>query len=117
MFLDELPEDGTEWVDLSASGAGSTKALDAWRSTTTTASQGWYDTGFAGKAKAASSDDATPRGGYEVGMRVAHDAYGVGRVTAIQGHGALRKLKVRFASGERTFIADKAKLLVVQGAV
>ncbi len=107
MFLQELPEDGAEWVDLSASGAGSTRAMDAWRGTTAAASKGWYDTGFSAKA-------LRKNGGYEVGMRVAHDTYGVGRITEISGHGSLRKVKVRFASGERTFIAEKAKLAIVQ---
>ncbi len=40
-------------------------------------------------------------------------SYGVGKITDISGQGALRKLKVRFSNGERTFIAEKAKLSLV----
>ena len=53
--------------------------------------------------------------GFVEGMIVRHDNYGQGRVTEVSGFGALRKIKVRFSSaGERTFLADKAKLMVVQ---
>jgi DNA helicase-2/ATP-dependent DNA helicase PcrA len=51
---------------------------------------------------------------YAVGVLVMHGSYGVGKVTDIGGHGALRKVKVRFSTGERTFIAEKAKLAIVQ---
>ena len=51
---------------------------------------------------------------YEVGVLVHLDVYGVGRITDISGHGALRKLKIRFSAGERTFLAAKAKLAIVQ---
>jgi DNA helicase-2/ATP-dependent DNA helicase PcrA len=48
-------------------------------------------------------------------MLVKHDRYGTGRVTEVTGYGALRKVKIRFsAAGERTFVADKAKLEIVQ---
>ena len=48
-------------------------------------------------------------------MLVRHDQYGPGRVTEVSGYGALRKVKVRFATaGERSFIADKAALEVVR---
>jgi DNA helicase-2/ATP-dependent DNA helicase PcrA len=113
MFLDELPEDGIEHVDLSVSAGGTVRAMEAWRGATTAASMGWYDTGFArGSTKKNGSE--TPRTGYAVGALVMHDAYGVGKITDISGQGALRKLKVRFSNGERTFIADKAKLALVQ---
>ena len=49
-------------------------------------------------------------------MLVQHATYGVGQITGVTGHGAARKIKIRFArAGERTFIADKVKLAVVQG--
>ncbi len=47
-------------------------------------------------------------------MLVDHDNYGRGRITEVSGHGALRKIKIRFSGGERAFIADKAKLTVVK---
>lgn len=117
MFLDELPADGIQPIDLSASSGGTARAMEAWRGNTTPASQGWYDTGFSVQS---SANQPTPKGvaptpqGYEVGMKVMHEVYGAGRVTLVSGHGALRKVKVRFSSGERTFIADKAKLVIVQ---
>ena len=46
---------------------------------------------------------------------VQHEEYGIGQVTDVSGFGALRRLKVRFAgAGEKTFVADKVKLKVVQ---
>ena len=59
------------------------------------------------------ADDAR-RYGYAVGVLVHHDAHGVGRITDVYGQGVMRKLKIRFSTGERTFIAAKAKLAVVQ---
>jgi DNA helicase-2/ATP-dependent DNA helicase PcrA len=122
MFIDELPDDGVEFVDLSSSGGGTPKAMESWRGTTTTASKGWYDTGFTDKPKPkpapailpATSTTPGPAGSYAVGTLVHHETYGVGKVTDLSGQGFLRKIKVRFSSGERTFIADKAKLSVVQ---
>jgi DNA helicase-2/ATP-dependent DNA helicase PcrA len=47
-------------------------------------------------------------------MLVQHDAYGVGKIMSVSGHGALKKVKIRFAKGgERTFIAEKAKLVII----
>jgi DNA helicase II / ATP-dependent DNA helicase PcrA len=113
MFLDELPEDGVEHVDLSASAGGTRRAMEAWRGATVSASTGWYDTGFS-RTSTRKNDSDAPRAGYDVGVLVMHDSYGVGKITDISGQGALRKLKVRFNGGERTFIADKAKLSIVQ---
>jgi len=54
--------------------------------------------------------------GYAAGMLVKHDNYGLGRITEVSGYGALRKVKIRFAThGEKTFVADKARLTVVPG--
>jgi DNA helicase-2/ATP-dependent DNA helicase PcrA len=48
-------------------------------------------------------------------MLVRHGAYGQGRVVEVSGHGALRKVKIRFgAAGERTFIADKVTLEILR---
>jgi DNA helicase-2/ATP-dependent DNA helicase PcrA len=113
MFLDELPQDGIEEVDLSASAGGTMRAMEAWRGATAGASTGWYDTGFSSPTKKP-SEPASPAAKFEVGVLVMHDSYGVGKITSVSGHGALRKLKVRFSSGERTFIAEKAKLAIVQ---
>jgi DNA helicase-2/ATP-dependent DNA helicase PcrA len=123
-FLGELPEEGVEHVDLSASV---NRSPDRWRSATATASKGWYDTGaFNPPPKPEPKSDAAiakalnlsmpAEDAYAEGMMVQHDSYGVGKVTAITGHGVLRKIKVRFAtSGERSFLAGKAKLAIVKG--
>jgi DNA helicase-2/ATP-dependent DNA helicase PcrA len=50
-------------------------------------------------------------------MLVRHATYGTGRITQVSGHGALRKIKIRFqTAGERSFIADKVKLEIVRRA-
>lgn len=117
MFLEELPGEGIENVDLSSSGAGSMRAMDYWRGTTG-AAKNWYDTGIPLEkpTKRETVDTATatmPTRTYSEGMLVDHEKYGRGRITEVSGHGALRKIKIRFPSGERAFIADKAKLTVV----
>ncbi len=112
MFLEELPADGVEHVDLSASAGGTVRAMEAWRGAAAGASAGWYDTGFT--AVSPEPSRAAAPAGYAVGVCVVHDVYGAGKITDVSGHGALRKLRVRFASGERTFIAEKAKLSIVQ---
>ncbi len=116
MFLDELPPDGVEWLDLSASGGGTAKAMDAWRGGGLASEAGWAEAGIDVKPgsavpPAAPADDAT---GYAPGVLVRHETYGAGKITDVSGRGALRKVKIRFAAhGERTFIADKVKLEIV----
>src|SRR5947209_7306734 len=46
MFLDELPTEGIENLDLSASAAGTARAIDEWRSGSKAAEQGWHDAGI-----------------------------------------------------------------------
>lgn len=114
MFLEELPQEGVESLDLSSGTAH--RSTESWRGQTTGASSGWYDTGFtkpetSRDRKGAVETDAIA---YEVGVLVHHEAYGVGKITDVSGQGALRKLKIRFSSGERKFLAAKAKLAIVQ---
>ena len=122
MFLGEIPHDAIEELDLSASTR--TRSPDRWRSTTQTASKGWYETGAFNQptktdaaAIAKALGEAIPANdNFTEGMMVQHESYGVGKVTSISGHGVLRKIKVRFAqSGERSFLANKAKLAIVKG--
>jgi DNA helicase-2/ATP-dependent DNA helicase PcrA len=116
MFLDELPE-SVAAEDLSSSGAAGPKAMNVWRGGAVTASRGWYETGgFAAAATAAAEAAvAAPSGSFAEGVLVQHHVYGIGRITAVSGHGVMRKVKIRFAQGgERTFIAEKAKLTVVE---
>ena len=120
MFLDELPAEGIEHIDLSASTAGSARAMDEWRSGTRAAEQGWADAGILARSKPDSARQEAGSGGtqgYVEGMLVRHDTYGSGRVTELSGYGALRKVKVRFSgAGERTFLVEKAKLTIVRGS-
>ncbi|HLJ94234.1 MAG TPA: UvrD-helicase domain-containing protein [Gemmataceae bacterium] len=119
MFLDELGSDGIEPIDLSASAAGRARAIDAWRGGSEAAEQGWADAGVSSRSRQTSPrTQATPPDEHSQyfaeGMLVHHDQYGTGRVTHVMGHGSQRKIKVRFRSaGERTFLAAKAKLTIV----
>lgn len=121
MFLGEIPPGAIEEIDLSASA---NRSPDRWRSATQAASKGWYDTGaFQQPTKqdnlaiAKALGEALPAvDTFTEGMMVQHESYGVGKVTAISGHGVLRKIKVRFhQAGERSFLANKAKLAIVKG--
>jgi DNA helicase-2/ATP-dependent DNA helicase PcrA len=118
-FLDEFAAQASH-EDLSASGSGGPRAMEVWRSHTASASRGWYDAGTFAPAKATSKTAATaieapPVTSFAAGMLVQHDVYGVGKITQVSGHGVMTKVKIRFAKGgERTFIAEKAKLSVVQ---
>jgi len=116
MFLDELPDSGVQTLDLSHSGAGKPRPQDAWRGGGVASAAAWSDTGIPAQATSAVQTKAPPGEGpmYEEGMLVEHDKYGMGRIIAVGGQGAMRKLKIRFqAGGERTFVAHMAKLEIV----
>src|SRR5262249_15555555 len=114
MFLEELDGVTEPWaqrLDLSASAAGTARALDAWRGGSKAAEQGWIDAGILPRSKREQPQAEGPS--YTEGMLVRHESYGHGRVTEVSGHGVLRKIRVRFAAaGERTFLADKVKLTI-----
>jgi DNA helicase-2/ATP-dependent DNA helicase PcrA len=113
MFLEELPADGIEAIDLSASAAGSARAMDEWRGGGPAAEPGWADAGITPRKTGAAG--GTSESDYAEGMLVRHETYGQGRVIEVSGYGAMRKVKVRFAgAGERTFLVNKAKLTVVR---
>jgi DNA helicase-2/ATP-dependent DNA helicase PcrA len=115
MFLDELSEE-VEHQDMCV---GAVSGADTWRSGGRDADAGWNDAGVVPRRREKIENfpyGGTPTkasGAYVEGMMVRHDTYGTGRVTEVSGYGALRKVKVRFASGERAFIADMAKLTVM----
>jgi DNA helicase-2/ATP-dependent DNA helicase PcrA len=111
MFLGELPEEGIENQDLSASG--NARVQQQWRGGGAAAEAGWKDAGIFLKPKA---KDPAPKSddGLAPGALVRHDVYGVGKVTEVSGFGPSRRVKIRFpTSGERTFVLDKAKLTIV----
>jgi DNA helicase II / ATP-dependent DNA helicase PcrA len=115
-FLNELPEGDVEPIDLSSSSGQYAGAVDSWRGSTAKASEGWYETGFAKTStkKREGPTNASAPSGYEVGILVHHEEYGVGKITNVSGQGALRKLTIQFNSSERKFLAAKAKLAIVQ---
>ena len=114
MFLDELPKEATERLDLSA-GSGMA-AAEAWRGGGKAAEEGWTAAGV--RPRPQPIPPTPPKPGvrdYAVGMTVRHPSHGVGQVIEVSGNGLLRKVKVRFrTAGERSFIADKAQLEIVR---
>jgi DNA helicase-2/ATP-dependent DNA helicase PcrA len=118
MFLEELPEEGVERVDLST-GTSRVNVMNLWRGGSSAAGPGWTDAGFQPDSDddMMDVDEEMPAPGdsaFAEGMLVRHQTYGPGRITEVSGYGALRKVKIRFsAHGEKTFVADKVKLTVV----
>jgi DNA helicase-2/ATP-dependent DNA helicase PcrA len=115
MFLEELPPEGINDVDESSSSAQRNRFMNDWRGGSPTADKGWIDAGILlDKGKSGKSDSEGPQ--YKVGMFVEHDSYGPGKVTSVDGVGAMQKVKVRFGSaGERTFLVRLARLTIVEG--
>jgi DNA helicase-2/ATP-dependent DNA helicase PcrA len=114
MFLEELPGE-VETLDLSASAAGSARAMAEWRGGGKDAEQGWKEAGIDLKGRERSGGEAAAKDGYAEGVLVKHETYGTGKVTAVSGYGAMRKVKVRFpTAGEKTFVVEKAKLEIVR---
>jgi DNA helicase-2/ATP-dependent DNA helicase PcrA len=111
MFLEELPHDELiESVDLSHHSGGPA-APDYWRGGSAAAAEGWHDAGYTPRPQTQAKPDPN---GYAVGVIVEHDAYGRGQILQIGGHGAMRRVKIRFARhGEKTFVVDKVKLTVI----
>jgi DNA helicase-2/ATP-dependent DNA helicase PcrA len=119
MFLEELPADGVESVDLSTSGGGTARAMNEWRGGGPAAEAGWEEAGVhyrPGADRGRATDGPAGAGqDYAKGMLVRHETYGQGKVTDVSGYGAMRKVKIRFAkAGERTFLVEKAKLTIVR---
>jgi DNA helicase-2/ATP-dependent DNA helicase PcrA len=116
LFLEELPKDATEEIDLSTSAAGRQKMMDEWRTGGRAAEAGWEEAGVR-KAKVEPIPPATnPNGdGLAVGVFVHHPQFGPGRITDVSGYGAMRRVKVRFAQGgEKTLVVSHAKLTILR---
>jgi superfamily I DNA/RNA helicase len=113
MFLDELPPDAVREVDASSSGMS---AADRYRGGGTPAArQGWNDAGIKPIPLPIPTRQKEGSDGYIVGMLVRHATYGEGQIIEVSGFGALRKVKIRFrTAGERSFIADKVTLEILQ---
>src|SRR5262249_4590705 len=81
MFLDELGTEGIETVDLSSSAAGRARAIEAWRSGSKAAEQGWAEAGISPRPEeppSRSPGKASPAAvpSFAEGMLVHHDQYG-----------------------------------------
>jgi DNA helicase II / ATP-dependent DNA helicase PcrA len=113
-FLDELPADGVE-REVRSRHAGRKIAHDFFRGGNPAAESAWKETGISTSGPVVGSAK-TIAGTIELssGQIVQHDSYGIGQITDVNGFGALRKIRIRFAiHGEKTFIADQVKLKVV----
>jgi DNA helicase-2/ATP-dependent DNA helicase PcrA len=118
MFFRDLPAEAIEHIDYSA-GSNSPAAFDEWRGGEPAAEQGWNDAGIRSRPAPIPPRtlDRNDQHGFVEGMLVRHANYGNGRIVEVSGQGALRRVKVRFATaGERTFIADKVKLEILRKA-
>ncbi len=117
LFLEELPKDAIEEIDVSSSAAGRQQVMDEWRGGGKAAESGWVDAGVRPKAKPEPIPPATNAGGdgLAVGTFVHHPQFGPGRITDLSGYGAMRRVKVRFASGgEKTLVVEHAKLTILR---
>jgi DNA helicase-2/ATP-dependent DNA helicase PcrA len=117
MFLEELPED-VHGLDFSDTAGGAHHALDYWRDGGGPAArQGWTDAGL--PPKPAPIPPRQPAGGrkdFAEGVAVRHPKYGTGRVVEVSGYGALRRVKVRFATaGVIPFVISQAPLEIIEG--
>lgn len=115
MFLEELPREVAH-DDLAAMKNTGRAAIEEWRTRIAPAAA---DAGYPARLTKPSPLRPTipdpSDADYAPGQVVQHDEYGIGQITDVSGFGALRKMRVRFASaGEKTFIADKVKLKVVK---
>jgi DNA helicase-2/ATP-dependent DNA helicase PcrA len=136
-FLDQLPTESIERVDLSENRE---HVMNEWRSGSPTAEESWRETGInhqqsriapesgrkgdtettrhgdeeIGRAAHRGGTNGEPAKAFVEGMLVRHEQYGQGRVTQVSGYGIMRKIKVRFSTyGEKTFVAEKAKLAIL----
>jgi DNA helicase II / ATP-dependent DNA helicase PcrA len=130
-FLSQLPAEGIERIDL---GGTPERPMDEWRGGSEAAREAWEDAGVEGswnttqttyetefeartrdrEAKSTAAENGTGVKVYAEGMLVRHETYGQGRVTQVSGYGDKKKIKVRFSShGEKTFIAEKAKFVIL----
>ena len=129
MFLDELP-DQVETVDCSARRNIGHAAIEDWRSQVNShAAQAGYATRpqheQPTRPAVHPTPSTTPRDSTRStattttelanGQVVQHEKYGIGQIVDLSGYGALRKVRIRFASaGEKTFVASKVQLTILQ---
>ncbi len=110
MFLDELSPDVLR-EDAAPERNFARSSIDEWRT-----KAGYTNANYPpSPIEKARKDEPAAAGEYSEGAMVQHDEYGIGQITNISGFGALRRMKVRFATaGEKTFVADKVTMKVVK---
>ena len=112
-FLNELPSDEIEH-HAETRHANRTLSHDMYRGGSKQADDAWDDTGVSRSGAVVNTIKTDAGVEYFEGQIVQHEQYGIGQITSVGGFGALRKLKIRFATqGEKTFVAEKVKLKVV----
>ena len=89
-------------------GAFGHPAANYWRGGPPAARGAWQDAGFPLPSKPVPDDR-----GFYVGALVEHDDYGLGKVVELSGAGALRRVKVRFRTGEQVFAGARIGLSVI----
>ena len=112
MFLNELPPEVVETIDLSSTA---TRSFQDFRTGGGPAArQGWEDAGI--EIPLAVPPRQRENDPYSVGTMVRHATYGVGRSNRpAWGYGATRTIKVRFQTrGEQTFRINHVKLEVIE---
>jgi DNA helicase-2/ATP-dependent DNA helicase PcrA len=115
LFLEELPKDATEAIDVSSSGAYRQQVMDEWRGGGQAAEAGWREAGV--RPRTTEKAPAPDSDGISVGVLVQHPHFGNGKVTDVSGSGPLRRVKVRFATaGEKTLVLSHAKLTLLRKA-
>src|SRR5262249_50835770 len=87
MFLDELPPEGVESVELRDQPAGSPEAYGRWRRPIQAADENWEEIPLEAPRKPSRPrpESADADVDYAEGMMVRHETYGVGRITDVFG--------------------------------
>jgi DNA helicase-2/ATP-dependent DNA helicase PcrA len=119
-FLEELPTEGVERVDLAGDRFDSSERYERYLDDDeedTPIGRSSFQRGQRTAARKSDGFDAPlppPKDAPRVGTLVRHSAYGVGKVLEISGYGAMRRIKITFSEGVKTFVLDKAALEIVK---
>ena len=108
LFLDELPSD-VQRTDVAGNLNVARMAYEPWKSGATSRQLPPIRPSLAPSTTTNQSSEYAP------GLVVQHAEYGIGTVLDINGFGAMRRMKIRFAgAGDKTFVADQVKLKIVR---
>jgi DNA helicase-2/ATP-dependent DNA helicase PcrA len=94
-----------------------TNATAANATVTATTATAWQALGFDPRQPLTDRPAPPQASGLAVGQIVEHATYGKGHVVELAGHGAARRVTVRFASGgQRKFFVAQVKLRIISGS-